>query len=925
MSYVRGIIVSIDWDLTMYTRLVLSILLGCMLHGVSAPRAAANTSGTIRPVPDGRGTATLAQAVLRLPVVASMLHTGAHPDDENSALVAYVSRGLHARAAYLSLNRGEGGQNLIGPQLYDAIGVIRTEELLSARRFDGAEQFFTRAYDFGFSKSAGESLEYWNGDEMLLSDVVRVIRRFRPDVIVSVFADSPRDGHGHHQASGRITREAFYAAADPDRFPEHLRDGLRPWQARKLYINNTRASFDSIDSLLVDVGSYSPLLDRSYRELGLAGRSMHRSQDMGTLQPKGPATTKIKLVARVGMADPDGDGHLFDGLDTTFMRFRAMAGPDAETIPGFSDRLGRLDALARAAVDAYRPLDPPALLDPVLEGLRTIRALREDLVQSALPRNALADILFLLDQKEEDFANVAVLALGIAFEVLAASDRVVPGDTLGVYLELLNRSARSVRVTRLGLDVPAGWTAASGPVQTNPASRAEPAEPTELAEPANMAADIGYNESVAGVWRVSLPSDARLTRPYWHRGSLNDRRVEVEETAWIGLPWRPQPVIGRAGIAVDGVDIEIRRPVQYRYADRAFGEIRRELQVVPALSVTLDPQVVVAKSGRERPLQFSVTVLSNVNGTIEGGLSLEAPEGWEITPSDVPLSFAGKGQSATHRFTVIPAPGAPAGAHAIRAVARSDGNEYREGYEVIAYPHIEPRHLYRETVSTVQVVQVELPEGLAVGYIMGTGDQVPLALEQMGVQVRLLTKEDLATADLGDFDLIIAGIRAYEVRPDLVAVNRRLLDYVEAGGLYIVQYNKYAFNRSQYGPYPFRINRPHDRVTREDAPVDVLAPDHPVFNRPNRITDADFEGWVQERGLYFLGEWDPRYTPLMASQDPGETPRAGGLVEARYGKGRYIYTGYAWFRQLPAGVPGAVRLFANLVSLAKPAGEDREP
>ena len=895
----------------MYTRLIL-----CILLAACAPGVAANTSGTIRPVPDGKGTATLAQALLRLPVVASMLHTGAHPDDENSALVAYVSRGLHARTAYLSLNRGEGGQNLIGPQLYDAIGVIRTEELLSARRFDGAEQFFTRAYDFGFSKSAGETLEYWNGDEMLLSDVVRAIRRFRPDVMVSVFADSPRDGHGHHQASGRITREAFYAAADPDRFPEHLRDGLRPWQARKLYINNTRASFDSIDSLLVDVGSYSPLLDRSYRELGLAGRSMHRSQDMGTLQPKGPATTKIKLVARAGMADSDGDGHLFDGLDTTFMRFHAMAGPDADAIPEFKARLGRLDTLAREAVDAYRPLDPPALLEPVLEGLRSIRALREDLVQSALPRNALADILFLLDQKEEDFANVAVLALGIAFEVLAVDDRVVPGDTLGVDLVLLNRSARPVHVTRLGLDVPVGWTAAYGQVP------AEQSEPAELARPA---ADIGYNESVMGAWRVYVPHDARLTRPYWHRRSLNDRRVEVEESAWIGLPWSPQPVVGRAGFSVDGVDIEIRQPVQYRFADRAFGEIRRELQVVPALSVTLDPQVVVAKSGRERPLQFNVSVLSNVDGTIEGGLSLEAPAGWEVSPSGVPLSFSEKGQSATYRYTVTPDPGASAGAHEVRAVARAAGNEYREGYEVIAYPHIEPRHLYRETVSTVQVVQVELPEGLAVGYIMGTGDQVPLALEQMGVQVRLLTKEDLATADLGGFDLIIAGIRAYEVRPDLVAVNRRLLDYVEAGGVYIVQYNKYAFNRSQYGPYPFRINRPHDRVTREDAPVDILAPDHPVFNRPNRITDADFEGWVQERGLYFLGEWDPRYTPLMASQDPGETPRAGGLVEARYGKGRYIYTGYAWFRQLPAGVPGAVRLFANLVSLAKPAGENRDP
>ena len=921
----------------MYTRFLL-----CLLLALFAPPVAAVTAGDIRPVPDGKGTSTLAQAVLRLPVVASMLHTGAHPDDENSALVAYVSRGLHARTAYLSLNRGEGGQNLIGPELYDAIGVIRTEELLTARRYDGAEQFFTRTYDFGFSKSAEEALEYWNHDEMLLSDVVRVIRRFRPDVIVSVFADSPRDGHGHHQAAGRITREAFLTAADPERFPEHLRDGLRPWQARKLYINNTRASFDSIDSLVVDVGTYSPVLDRSYRELGLAGRSMHRSQDMGTLQPKGPATTKIKLVARAGMADTgmtdaDGDAHLFDGLDTTFMRFLAMAGPNAGKIPGFAGRLERLDALAREAVDAYRPLDPPTVLDPVLEGLRMIRTLRRDLEQGGLPADVLADILFLLDQKEEDFANAAVLALGMAFEVLTSDDRVVPGNLLGVHLVLLNRSARPVRVTGLALDVPEGWTAAPDPVPARPArppgrfgAAGPPGPPGPPGSPgspgssrqARQTSDIGYNESFAENWRVDVPPDAGLTRPYWHRRSLNDPRVVVEDTALIGLPWRPQPVVGRARFLVDGVEIEVRRPAQYRFADRAFGEIRRELQVVPALSVTMDPQVVVAPSGRESPLRFSVTVVSNVDGEIEGGLSLEAPDGWAVSPGEVPLSFSGSGQAATFSYTVVPVRDARDGAYEVRAVAKAGENEYREGYEVIAYPHIEPRHLYRGSTSVVQVAPVDLPDDLRVGYIMGTGDQVPLVLEQMGLQVRLLTEQDLATADLGAFDLIIAGIRAYEVREDLIAVNQRLLDYVEDGGVYIVQYNKYAFNLDQFGPYPFQINRPHDRVTREDAPVDILVPDHPVFNRPNRITEADFEGWVQERGLYFQGEWDSRYTALMASQDPGEPPRGGGLLEARYGKGRYIYTGYAWFRQLPAGVPGAVRLFANLIGLA---AESRTP
>jgi len=851
---------------------------------------------TIQPVPDGRGPGTLGLAVLRLPVVASMLHTGAHPDDENSALVAYVSRGLHARTAYLSLNRGEGGQNLIGPELYDSIGIIRTEELLSARRYDGAQQFFTRAYDFGFSKSAEEALTYWNHDEMLLSDVVRIIRRFRPDVIISVFADSPHDGHGQHQASGRITREAFYAAADPERFPEHFRDGLGTWQVRKLFVNNMRASFASLDSLQVEIGTYSPLLDRSFRELGLAGRSMHRSQDMGTLQLKGPATTKIKLVAQAEMKVLGDDSHIFDGLDTTFMRLHTMAGPEAEKVFDFAKRLSRINMLALEAVAKYRAGEPSVLLDPVLEGLRIIRSLKKDLRQSTIRRDNVDDILFLLDHKEKDFTNVVRLALGMAFEVLSGEDRVVPGDTLGVNLQLLNRSSRNVNLVSLDLKVPPGWV-----------TTAEPSTVTK----------IGYNESVEQQWRISVPLDAPFTQPYWHRRSLNDRHVIVEDESLIGRPWSPQAVVGQASFVLDGIKIEICQPVQYRFADRALGEIRRELQVVPALSVTLEPKVVVSAEGHGQPLKVNVTLLSNVNKPLQGTLQLETPPGWEVSPSNVKFSFSRKGQKARFSYMVTPNNITATGAYEVQAVAKTAENNYDEGYEVVAYPHTEPRHLYSKAKSTVRVTRLDWPSGLKVGYIMGTGDRVPHTLRQLGLQIQMLTTLELTTSDLGEFDLIIAGIRAYEVRHDLVAANQRLLDYVKSGGLYIVQYNRYVLNQKHYGPYPFRINRPHDRVTQEDAPVKILVPDHPIFNNPNQITEADFEGWVQERGLYFLGEWDHRYTPLMASQDKGETPREGGLVEARYGKGRYIYTGYAWFRQLPAGVPGALRLFTNLISLAK--------
>ncbi|MDP6050933.1 MAG: PIG-L family deacetylase [Candidatus Latescibacteria bacterium] len=852
---------------------------------------------SIKPVPDGKGSGTLAQAVLRLPVVASLLHTGAHPDDENSSLMAYVSRGLHARTAYLALNRGEGGQNLIGSELYDAIGIIRTEELMAARRFDGADQYFTRAFDFGYSKSADEAMEFWNQDEMLLADVVRIIRIFRPDVVVSVFAGSPRDGHGQHQAAGLMTREAFRAAADPNRFPEQIRAGLRPWQPGKLYINNTRASFESIDSLMVNTGDYSPVLNRSYLEIGLAGRSMHRSQDMGTIQRKGPSVRMIKLVERVGLSEQADDTHLFDGIDTSFMRLLSMAGADGGKIPDFASRLARLDALAHEVITSYRSFEPTGVLSPTLAGLQLLRGLRADISGSGIQQAARGDMLFLLNHKETHYIDVIQLALGLSLEVLADDEVVVPGSTFGINMALLNRSPQLITPSRLWLEVPEGWT-----------TQSESALPSAL----------GYNEFARRAVTVTVGPQARLSRPYWQRQSMRDTRVTVEDETLIGLPWQPPDVIGYARIAIDGVSIDIVRPVQFRYANRAIGEIRRALRVAPALSVTLAPKgTVVPVDGGVRIRQFKINVRNNVNGEIAGTMRLRAPSGWQVTPTDIPFAFLRENQEETFCFTVLPPVNAGPGAYLIQGIAEVDGKTYTEGYQKIAYPHIEPRHLYREASATVQVLDLNVAEGLQVGYIMGVGDDIPQTLRELGVQVQMLTGEDLATSDLKQFDVIITGIRAYEVRKDLVAMNQRLMNYVQEGGTYIVQYNKYAFNRAQYGPYPFQIRRPHDRVTREEAPVKILQPDHPVFNVPNKITEEDFKGWVQERGLYFLGEWDDRYTPLMSSQDPGEAPKAGGLIETRYGEGRYIYTGYAWFRQLPAGVPGALRFFANLISLPK--------
>lgn len=885
----RGFINSWQW-LKTRSRLPAAGLLLCLFW-----LASVTTASAIQPVPDSRGQATLAQALQRLPVVASLLHTGAHPDDENSALLAYVSQGLHVRTAYMALNRGEGGQNLIGPERYDGIGIIRTEELLAARRFDGGEQFFTRAFDFGFSKSMDEALELW-GHERLLGDVVRVIRRFRPDVIVSVFAGAREDGHGQHQVAGLLTREAFRTAADPSRFPEQIAQGLQPWQAEKLYINNMRASFPSLDSLTIDTGDYSPVFHRSYLEMGLAGRSMHRSQDMGTIQRKGPATTTIKLVDRI-MAESGNtpDRTLFDGIDTSFMRLTAIAG--ADRIPSLKGDLTALDTAARSAVDAYRPFDPAGVLPATLEGLNILRRVRSAIASSNMNASDKDYTLFLLDKKERDFTDVVSLALGLSFDVLADSRVIIPGSPFNIGMQLLNRSRITITPTVLRLSAPEGWSVASKKSDLRP---------------------IGYNEQAEETVAVEVAQNARLSKPYWRREGMNGSRVMVESEQLIGLPWRPEDLIGHAVFTVNGTSVEITQPVQFRYADQAFGEIRRQVLVAPALSVALTPEnAVIPVSGMQNARPFQVVLRNNVHGKATGAVRLALPDGWTSSPPAMSFEFTREDQETSFTFEVTPSQRAGAGGYRVEALAEMDGKVFREGYKEIAYPHIEPRHLYRDAVSDVKIFDVQVAGDLKVGYIMGVGDDIPLALEQLGIRVAILSPEDLASGDLSRYDVIVAGIRAYEVRRDLAAQNHRLLEYVNNGGTFIVQYNQYVFNEGQFGPYPAQIRRPHDRVTREEAPVTILKPEHPLFNMPNRIKESDFEGWVQERGLYFWGEWDGRYTPLMSSHDPGEEPKDGGMLEARYGKGRYVYTGYAWFRQLPAGVPGAFRIFANLLSLPK--------
>ena len=822
-------------------------------------------------IPEDRGISGLKQALDRLDVVGSVLHTGAHPDDENSSLLAWLSRGQGARTAYLSTTRGEGGQNLIGTELFEALGVIRTEELLAARRFDRAQQFFTPNYEFGFSKAADETLEKW-GKERLVGDMVRVIRKFRPEVIISRFSGTPRDGHGHHQAAGIATREAFHAAADPDLYPEYG----KPWQAKKLYMSaggGGHGGRGSAGDIRINVGEYGSAIGRSYHEIAMEGRSLHRTQSMGAARQRGPRYASLEMIEKnVPGAD---DEPIFNRTTHKLMDLVGLEPAlqaDLEALQGQIE-----DIRAKARLD-----DPADIFPDLIEAI--------NLFQSMRSKVQVEHVGFLLDLKAADFHLAAELAAGITVDVLASDDSVVPGQEFRLTIAIVNNGPFEFETVRTNTDFPPGW-------------------------------DARYDGSTGGLrsgerfeqqFTVKVSETPDYTQPYWLRSPREADRFVWPDGDEATLPFDPPRMPTRTEINFGGASIVVNRHAEYLYVDDVYGELRSLVQVVPDLSVRLSPETAIVPLSADRKKEFTVTLL---NQFPEGGaaqVTLEVPEGWAVEPESRRVEFGRAGETASVGF-VVDVPRAR-GEFEVFATARMLNEEYRRGYRVIAYPHIETRHIYSDARSRVNVFEIDTHVE-NIGYVQGAGDEVAASLAQLGIPVTFLTADDLSRGDLSAYDTIVVGIRAYGVREDLQAYNHRLLDYVENGGTLVVQYNQYDMPRGDFGPYPFTINRPHDRVTVEEASITFVDPDHPAINTPNKISEADFEGWVQERGLYFMGDWDERYTPVLASNDPGEDPKLGGMMVAEIGQGRYVYTGYAFFRQLPAGVPGAYRLFSNLISL----------
>jgi LmbE family N-acetylglucosaminyl deacetylase len=807
----------------------------------------------------GRDAAEIQLALRRLTSVGGALYVAAHPDDENTAMLSWLASERNLRTAYLSITRGDGGQNLIGDETGPLLGVIRTQELLAARRIDGAEQFFTRAIDFGYSKSPQETLSIWN-EEKVLEDVVWIIRRFQPDVIVMRFPTTGEGGHGQHTASAILAEKAFSAAGDASVFPEQLRF-VSPWRARRIFWN--RFSWRPVDpndpslagALRVDLGTYNPLLGRAYTEIAAVSRSQHKSQGFGSAERRGSV---INYYTQTGGEPATAD--LFEGIDTRWSRY-----PRGETV-------GRL---LEQAADTFDSKNPSASLPLLLEALRALDRLR------AYPEWSPAQKPW-LETRRQDLMDVIRDCAGIAIDVSAARSAVTPGSDLPMTVTVVNRSNHPFRLAMVAS------------VLANPGKA-----PGTLLE---------NNKPVTTEVSFRIPLDTPTSQPYWLRYPPARGLYAVPNPLNIGRPENlPELAVNVTLDDAMGNVLIFTVPVTWRQTDPVAGELVRKVDVVTPVSLKMGSAVYIFPEAKARP----VTVWMRSYQAAKGSVKLKVPEPWKVEPSSVPVTFDAAGDERTATFTVTP-PAVDSVAAMLAELTLEDGRTVSEGIADIEYPHIAPQRVFGESVA--KVVRADIRRrGDRIGYIMGSGDDVPEILRQVGYDVVLLTDADLDRGDFSRFDAIVAGIRAYNTRERLRLAHGKLMEWVAAGGTMVVQYNTTGdLVVAEPGPYPFKISR--DRVTVEEAPVRLLAPDHPVLRAPNRITSADFAGWIQERGLYFPGEWDAAYVPLLGSNDPGESEKEGGLLFARHGKGAFVYTGYAWWRQLPAGVPGAIRTFVNLVS-----------
>jgi LmbE family N-acetylglucosaminyl deacetylase len=893
----------------------------------------------VQAIAANEGATALWQSLVKLRTRASLMMIVAHPDDEDGGMLTYEARGVGAHVAMLTLTRGEGGQNLMSADFDGALGLVRTQELLAAGRYMGIDQMWGTEVDFGFSKTKEESLLNW-GHDRVLYDAVRAVRLYRPLVVTAVFVGGITDGHGQHQVSGEMAQEVFSAAGDPKVFPDQIAAGLLPWSPLKVY---GRVPFFSVTSkgmydyatnkyaparfynyvtkewstespkanVTVAEGDYSPVLGMSYLQFGRRGLGLQKTQNGGMGIPAAGAfdVPYHRYGSRVKAAETEKS--FFDGVDVSLMGMASLASatPAAQTA-FLRDGLAKISGLVDQAVKAYAVAAPEKTAPFLREGLQATDALIAQIEASVLTAQEKYDLLHELRVKRVQFNDALVEALGLKLRAQVAPAQeatgpfarfgdgadtfltAVPGQSFAVQVQVVDGSNVPVKVTDCGFVSGAGAKVAG-------------------AGPDNSASTIGLDKAYGQRFSVTLPEDAQATKPPFTRTGSEQAYYDVADPAMRNASLPLPALTAWVTVDYDGAAVRLGQEVQTLHRVTGLGTVYEPLVVAPAISVSVSPAAGVVPL-TEKTLMVTARVRSNVKGAAAGTVRLELPAGWTAAPERGEFSLAKDGDETEVSFVVTPGKMTET-AYTMTAVASFAGREYREGYKTVGYAGLLPGNLYRPATYTARGVDVKVASGLRVGYLPGTGDEVQASLENLGVHATILTMADVTGGKLAGYDVVLLGVRAYAAHPGLAAANGRLLEYAKDGGVLIVQYNRGQFD---YGPYPYSLGN-EEKVVNEAAPVKLLMPESPVLSWPNRITERDFDGWVEERGHSFMESWDPRYQALLETHDPEQDPQKGGLLVAKTGKGAYVYVAYALYRELPEGVPGAYRLFANLLSLGK--------
>ncbi|MES2593420.1 MAG: PIG-L family deacetylase [Bacteroidota bacterium] len=792
------------------------------------------------------------QSFKKLNTLGSVLYIAAHPDDENTRLLAYLSREKNLRTGYLSLTRGDGGQNLVGKEQGDALGLIRTQELLAARRIDGAEQFFTRANDFGFSKNPEETFSIWNKDSVL-ADVVWCIRRFKPDVIICRFPTTGEGGHGHHTASAILAVEAFDAAADPKRFPEQLKF-TETWQAKRIFWNTFNfgtTNTTSPDQLKIDVGVFNPLVGKGYGEIAAESRSMHKSQGFGSAKGRGASLEYFKQLKGEPVKD-----NLFEGIDQSWQRLAAAT---------------RFHSLIDECFKAFDSQQPDKSIPALVSIYKQLLSLDEKE----------ADMRYWKQQKLKETENLLLACAGLWLEATAADYIGIPGNKVELTAQVIARNNSPVKLNKIS------WMGQSDTTTT---------------------LSLKPNELYSFKHKENLPATAAFSNPYWLKEQHSAGLYTVRDQKLVGQPENAPYAKVVFDLDIAGLYLQCERGLTYKYTDPVKGEIYRPFEILPPATVNLSEKVYIFDGTASKKVQFTIKANTpNLNGT----LSVKVPDGWKVTISNPEIKLNNKGEEISIDATVTP--GKLSGK--ITASLNINGNSYSKSITRIEYDHIPYQFILNEAEAGLVNLNIQ-KTGTAIGYIAGAGDDVPACLKQLGYTVTMLTDELISNSDLSKYTAIVTGVRAYNTNDRLQLHHNKLMNYVNNGGNLIVQYNtnsRVGPLQAKIGPYPFTISR--DRVTDETAEVRLINPTHSVLNFPNKISNSDFDGWKQERGIYFAIELDKNYETVLSINDPTEKPHEGSLIISKYGKGNFVYTGLAFFRELPAGVPGAYRLFVNLLSI----------